>query len=51
MALAIASGLTVVAFWLTGFAAGYGMREYISRRRRSRAKWTTVFDRAPDNGS
>jgi len=28
--------VAVVAFWLTGFAAGYGVREYISVRRHRR---------------
>ena len=47
MALAITAVIAIVVFWLTGFAAGYGVREYISRRRRSHARWATVFDREP----
>ena len=51
MALTITLILVTVVFWLTGFAAGYGVREYISRRRRNHARWSTVFDREPQNGS
>jgi hypothetical protein len=43
MALGIA---IIVGIWLTGFAAGYGLREYISYQRRShqRRRWPTAFD-------
>ena len=48
MALATTVTIAFVLFWLTGFAAGYGVREYISRRRRNHARWATVFDREPE---
>jgi len=43
MALAIA---IIAGVWLTGFAAGYGVREYISHHRRAhqRPRWPTAFD-------
>jgi len=38
--------LTIVAgIWLIGFAAGYGVREYISHYRRNRQRrWPSAFD-------
>jgi hypothetical protein len=39
MAIAI-----VVGIWLTGFAVGYGVREYVSYRRHRRRHWPTAFD-------